>query len=67
MEQEAKLKQKLEATRTATDRELCDIRRQLAKMEDSKEELAESLEQKHAEEISTIPQFLPTVFRITLS
>ena len=45
------MNQKLEAARTAADRELWELRRQLSKAHDSHVEVLEQLEQKHAEEL----------------
>lgn len=50
-QREAKLNKQLEMTRTAADRELCDLRRQLNKVQDSHVELMEQMQRKHAEEL----------------
>lgn len=41
----------MEATRAEADRELCELRRQLNKVQDSHIEFMEQVEQKHAEEL----------------
>ena len=50
-QREAKLNKQIEATRAAADRELCEMRRQLNKVQDSHAEALEQIERKHAEEI----------------
>lgn len=50
-QREAKLNKQLEMARTAADRELNDLRRQLNKVQDSHVELLEQIERKHAEEL----------------
>ena len=57
-QREAKLNKQIETTRAEADRELCDLRRQLNKVQDSHVELMEQVEMKHAEELSkTINHF----------
>ncbi|XP_032796060.2 protein FAM184A isoform X2 [Daphnia magna] len=50
-QREAKLNKQVEATRAEADRELCELRRQLNKVQDSHIEFMEQVEQKHAEEL----------------
>lgn len=52
------MNQKLEAARTASDRELWELRRQLSKAHDSHIEILEQLEKKHAEELGNKVDYL---------
>jgi CRISPR/Cas system-associated endoribonuclease Cas2 len=51
-QREAKLNKQIETTRAEADRELCDLRRQLNRVQDSHVEFMEQVEKKHAEELS---------------
>lgn len=50
-QREAKLNKLVETTRAEADRELCDLRRQLNKVQDSHVEFMEQVEKKHAEQL----------------
>ncbi|XP_046655965.1 myosin-9-like isoform X2 [Daphnia pulicaria] len=50
-QREAKLNKQIETTRAEADRELCDLRRQLNRVQDSHVEFMEQVEKKHAEEL----------------
>jgi hypothetical protein len=52
MEQkEAELERQMESARTHSDRQLCELRRELSKAYDANSEAVEKLERKHAEEL----------------
>ncbi len=57
-QREAKLNKQIETTRAEADRELCDLRRQLNRVQDSHVEFMEQVEKKHAEELSKLLKIL---------
>jgi hypothetical protein len=62
-QREAKLNKQIETTRAEADRELCDLRRQLNRVQDSHVEFMEQVEKKHAEELSINFKFLRLQFK----
>ena len=52
---DAELRKQMESSRTLADRQMCDFRHKMSKLQDSHQEIVDSLEHKHAQEIGNCP------------
>lgn len=51
---DAEMKRQAESSRTLADRQMCDFRHQMSKMQDANQETIDKMERKHAQELGNL-------------
>ena len=52
---DTELKRQAESSRTLADRQMCDFRHQISKLQDTHQEVIDNMERKHAQELGKLP------------